>query len=101
MLFSHYVRSGEVTVRLYPNRVFCRANLYATLLQLRDQCAHMSRIAAGDDEIATGNCSSNHERAGLNAIGNNAMLGAAKLSHAPHADRGRPRAFDFCTHLVE
>ena len=61
----------------------------------------MGGIASGDVEIASGHGAGDDERAGFDAVGNDAVLRAFQLGYAFHADGGRACAFDLRSHLVQ
>src|SRR5438270_6366390 len=61
----------------------------------------MSGIAAGNIEVAAGEGSGNEEGAGLDAVGDDAMLGAFEFADAFDADGSGASAFNVGAHFIQ
>src|ERR1700736_1533171 len=61
----------------------------------------MSGIAARNVDVAASQRAGKDERSGFDAVGNDAVLGAAQFADALHADGGSPRTFNLRAHFVE
>ena len=75
--------------------------LTPTSCKLAEQRAEVRGIASGNVEIAAGHRAGDDERAGFDAVGNDAVPRAFQFADAFHADGGGARAFDLRAHLVE
>ena len=69
-------------------------HLRAGLLQLGHERAHVLGHAAGHRDVAAGDGAGDQKRAGLDAVGDDGVLGAVQLLDALDADGGSARAFD-------
>ena len=74
-------------------------HLRPRLLQLGHERADVFGHAAGNRHVAAGDGAGDQERAGLDAVRNDGVLGAVQPLHALDADGGRARAFDLRAHL--
>ena len=77
-----------------------RLGFDADFVKFAEQRVEMRGIASGDVEIASGHGTGDDEGAGLDAIGNDAVLRAFQFAHALDADGGRSSAFDLRSHLI-
>ena len=82
IFFGDYVCGLQITSSLNPHGIPRVLRLHPDFLQPLQQRAEVSRLAAGDVEIAVGESARNDEGSGFDAVGNNAMLCAPKLGYS-------------------
>ena len=83
MLFGGHVGGGERVVAHDADGIGGGASFDADFVKLAEEGAEMRGIAPGDVEIASGHGASDDERAGFDAVGNDAVLGAFQFRSHP------------------
>ncbi len=101
ILFGVHVGGLERLIAHDADGVGFDRGLDAGFFQLGEDGGEVRGVAAGDVEVAAGERARDDERAGLDAVGNDAVLCAVQLADAFHADRRSTRAFDLRAHGVE
>src|SRR5271157_412525 len=101
IFFGAHVGSGERIVSHDADRVGRGFRLDSDFVKLAEKRSKMRGIAGGDVEIASGHGGGEDESARLNAVGNDAVLGALQMADSFDANGGRAGAFDAGSHLVE
>ena len=102
ILFRGHIHRAQFAARPHAHATgggLC--HLRPGLLQFRHERAHVLRIALGHRHVTAGDGSGHHKRAGLDAVGDDGVLGAAQLLDALDANGGSARAFDFGAHLAQ
>ena len=99
--FGGHVGGGEGIVAHDADGIGGGFGFDADFLQFAEHGAEVSGIASGDVEVAAGHGAGDEERAGFDAVGNDAVLRAFQFAYALHADGGCAGAFDFGSHFVE
>ncbi len=73
----------------------------SALRQLGDQRQQVVLFAAADDDVALRHRRRNEERSGLDAVGDDGVVGAVQPGHAVDADGRGPGALDSRAHGVQ
>ena len=101
MLFGGHVSCGERVVAHDTDRVGGDFRFDSNFVKLAEQGVEMTGVASDDVEIASGHGAGDDERAGFDAVWNDAVFGAFQFADALYANGGRARAFNFGSHFIE
>ena len=91
----------RVAVAAHGDRIRGGLHLVAALADVRDHVRKMLRFHAQQFHLGAHHRACDEIRAGLDAVGDDAVLRAVQFLHALDDDAPRARALDLCAHLVQ
>ena len=101
MLLGRHVRGDEGIVAHHADGFGRGFRLDSDFMKLAEKRFEMRGIASRDVQIAASHRAGNDERAGFDAVGNDAVLRAFQLAHTFHANGGRAGALDLRSHFIQ
>src|SRR5712691_6465131 len=101
VLFGCDVRSLKRSIAHNPDGLRGLCRLDADLVQLGEQRAEMTGVAACNVYVSAGQGAGDEESASFDPVGNDAVLRAVQLAHAVDANGGGAGALDARSHLVQ